>query len=72
MRIPEDYKLKEHISTSDLPYIKRSPKHFLMNCMEKTPSTLAQIEGNAVHTAILEPDLFDKRYYVLDDAKIVS
>lgn len=63
------------IGKSGLDLINRSPAHYWAqyldpNRVRKEP-TPTQITGTIIHTAILEFDEFLKRYFLLDDAKIV-
>lgn len=59
---------KEHISASALKKIKVSPLHYRE--AEEEKETDALLFGSAYHTYILEPDKFDKQYYIFDDAVI--
>lgn len=69
MKTPKNVTINPRIRTSDLPHIKRSPMHFLANRMKPEDQTEAQVLGNALHTAILEPVLFDERFFYLDTTK---
>lgn len=60
---------KEYISASGLKMIKKSPLHFRE---EERKKTEAMEFGSAYHTYILEPELFEKEYYVFDDSEICS
>ena len=66
---PEAYHQGPGISRSGLMAFKRSPYHYWykhLNPDYKSESaTPAQILGNALHTYILEPDEFEKRYFVV-------
>lgn len=60
---------KEYISASGLKLIKQSPLHFIEQ--EKQDSD-ALIFGSAYHTYILEPELFDKEFFVFDETHILD
>lgn len=59
----EDYHSYEGISKSGLDLINRSPLHFMAG--KKFEPTPAMRMGTIVHTAVLEPERFDKEYIVL-------
>lgn len=67
----EDYHRGPGISRSGLMELKRSPYHYWYQYLnpnyEPEPSTLSQIVGNALHTLILEPNEFEKRYFVMPE-----
>jgi exodeoxyribonuclease VIII len=63
----EYHSKKEYISCSGLKQIKKSPLHFKE---EEKKETEAMVFGSAYHTFILEPELFDKEYYVFSDKEI--
>jgi hypothetical protein len=60
----EDYHALKAISPSQIKVLARSPLHyydqFLAEDREKKPPTPAMEVGTALHTAVLEPDLWDK------------
>jgi len=56
----ETYQKETAVSKSDLTLFARSPAHY--KCKEKRKETPALIFGDAVHTAILQPDIYIKRY----------
>jgi len=56
----EEYQKETAVSKSDLTLFARSPAHY--KCKEKRKETPALIFGDAVHTAILQPDIYIKRY----------
>jgi hypothetical protein len=60
----EDYHHLKAISPSQIKELKRSPLHyydrFLAEDREKKPPSDAMLRGTALHTAVLEPDLWDK------------
>jgi hypothetical protein len=62
----EAYHLHPAVSRSALNYLLRSPKHYweAMLNPDRVPqeSTPAMLFGTAVHTAVLEPDLFATEY----------
>jgi hypothetical protein len=59
----ERYHKSEGVSKSGLDLIDRSPAHFKAKSFE---STRAMEIGTAIHTAILEPELFGNEYAVID------
>jgi len=60
---------KEYIGASGLKMIKKSPLHF----KEQEHKTTDAMEfGSAYHTFVLEPELFEKEYYIFSDAEICS
>lgn len=70
----EYHKLNTHISKSGLDLINKSPAHYYARYLDpirkpEAPTEAMQI-GTAIHSAILEPHLFESEYYVLDDTKI--
>jgi exodeoxyribonuclease VIII len=56
---------KEYISASKLKKLKVSPAHFRE---EEVPETDAILFGSAYHCYILEPERFEKEYYIFDDS----
>ena len=60
---------KDYISASGLKKIKQSPLHFIE---EEKKETEAMTFGSAYHTLILEPEKFDKKYYVFDETEILQ
>lgn len=57
---------KDYISASGLKLIKKSPLHFKEHV---TVETEALLFGSAYHTYILEPEVFEKEYFVFDPLK---
>jgi hypothetical protein len=59
----EDYHHLKAVSPSQIKALKRSPLHyfdqFLADDREKKPPTASMLKGTALHTAILEPELWD-------------
>ena len=67
----EEYQVIEAVNNSSLKHMTRSAAHFYAEVLDpereaKAPSD-ALILGNAIHTAILEPDLFVHKYAVVPD-----
>ena len=63
--------ISDRIGSSGLKELARSPYHYWAKYVSPDriikPSTPAQIIGTAVHTAVLEPHLFDDQYTVLPE-----
>lgn len=59
----------DHISASALKRLKVSPAHFME---PEEGTTDAMLFGSAYHCYILQPDLFEKEYYVFDDTNQCS
>jgi len=57
-----EYHAINAVSSHRLSLLKRSPAHLLHEILFPTPQTEAMKLGEAVHCAILEPDLFPDRY----------
>lgn len=65
----EEWKLcKDYISKSGLKKIKQSPAHFRDG--EEFIETPALIEGRMYHCLVLEPERFEKEYYIFDDSVV--
>ena len=64
----EQYHAHPAVSRSGLALVQRSPRHYWERYLNPdhvaTEPTPAMRFGTAVHTAILEPDLFDARYAI--------
>lgn len=65
----EDYHHLKAVSPSQIKVLKRSPLHyfdqFLADDREKKPPTASMLKGTALHTAILEPELWDETVIIL-------
>ncbi len=59
---------KDYISASAIKRLKVSPLHYRE--AEPEAESDALLFGSAYHTFILEPDKFDKEYYVFDDSVV--
>jgi hypothetical protein len=59
-----DYLAVNAISASDLKTLSISPKAYLMRQIEEQEDTPSLLLGSAVHTAVLEPERFEKDYTV--------
>lgn len=57
---------KDSISASGLKKLKTSPAHFKFG--EEIKDSEALLFGSAYHCFVLEPDRFEKEYYVFDDS----
>ncbi|WP_339050262.1 PD-(D/E)XK nuclease-like domain-containing protein [Rickettsiella endosymbiont of Xylota segnis] len=72
----EDYHRGPGISRSGLMEFKRSPYHYWYKYLnpdyKPEPVTQAQIIGNALHSLILEPNEFEKRYFVIPEFNKVT
>lgn len=72
----EDYHRGPGLSRSGLMEFKRSPYHYWYKYLnpdyKAEPVTQAQIVGNALHTYVLEPDEFEKRYFVIPEFNKVT
>lgn len=67
---------KSRIGSSGLKLIAKSPAHYYAEYLDpnrvRKEQSKALFEGSAVHAAILEPDVFEEEYVVLDDSKIIQ
>lgn len=64
----QDYhSMKDVVGKSDLDLIDRSPAHYAYR--ESSSQSRAMVMGSAIHSAILEPDLFANEYKLLTDVK---
>lgn len=61
---------KSFISASALKKLKISPAHYKEDTEEKTEETDAMLFGSAYHSFILEPEKFEKQYYIFDDSVV--
>ncbi len=63
----EVYHSSSRISRSDLVDLKlpNTPADFMHNRSLREPPTAAMVRGSALHTAILEPHLFDSEFAIL-------
>jgi hypothetical protein len=59
---------KDHISASRLKKIKKSPAHFIEEEEEKESDAL--LFGSAYHRLILQPEEFEKNYYIFNDEPV--
>lgn len=59
---PADYHASPRLSRSALVDILRSPAHFMDRMTNRQEPTEAMVVGDAIHTAVLEPDRFDAEY----------
>lgn len=60
-----DYHAYDAISASGLTLMARSPAHYRHRRDNPEPGTPAQQLGEAIHLAVLEPDLFEARITTL-------
>ncbi|MBK8200402.1 MAG: PD-(D/E)XK nuclease-like domain-containing protein [Acidobacteria bacterium] len=63
----ETYAAWPGVRASALIYMEKSPAHVRRAERDIAAKTEALIVGNALHTAVLEPDLFDARYIIVPD-----
>jgi hypothetical protein len=65
----EEYHARPEVSKSDLALFARAPYLYRWHKLDGAPkdSTDAMDVGSAAHLLVLEPDLFQDRYYVLPD-----
>ncbi len=66
----DDYHASEGISKSGLDKIARSPAYY-KGCKQKASTRPMEI-GTAIHAAILEPERFDKEYFITEEDKRTS
>lgn len=72
----EYFKDSVYITNSDLNELKKSPKHLKLLLDQKKGLEIKgdekehNIEGKALHCAVLEPEEFEKRFFVVDDLLI--
>lgn len=64
-----DYVRLDGIRISELIHMRRSPAHFRFNAICGRKDTSAFRVGRALHTMVLEPELFAERYSLLDDGE---
>lgn len=67
--IEQIYNKEKHLSFSSLKAFLQSPKHFFRYKTDAEPDTKAMKEGTMFHMAILEPDKFKEKYWILDDSE---
>ena len=62
----EDYKKLDGVNKSTLDLVNKAPAliEWMQNCPEDTTKENAGIFGNAFHTLVLEPEMFESRYIV--------
>lgn len=65
------YNKEKSLSFSSLKAFCQSPRHFYRYKTEKT-TTEAMMKGVRFHMAILEPDKFNDKYWILDDEEICN
>lgn len=58
----DPYHAGEGISSTNLKHLLRSPAHYLEAKKDSGGSTPALVYGQALHTACLEPELFDQQF----------
>lgn len=60
------------LSFSSLKAFKNSPSDFIDYCFREKKQTDAMLLGQLIHCLVLEPEQFNERYTVLDDAEKVA
>jgi exodeoxyribonuclease VIII len=64
----EEYHAGPGLSNSGLSDLRKSPAHFYARHLHpqrrRAPETAAQLAGNLLHCAVLEPEEFERRYIV--------
>lgn len=63
---------KEYFSPSQLKSLAKGADEFQIYLDREYSANAGMELGTLIHTLILEPQLFDKRYAVFDDAKIIK
>ena len=58
-----------YISNSQLNAFKRSPAHWLHYITEKRAQTPAMLLGSVCHLLALQPESFEKKYFIIDPNK---
>lgn len=61
----QEYRKAEGVSRSDLFKMSKSPQHFKYEMENPSEQSKALLFGIALHSYILEPELFDKEYAVI-------
>lgn len=62
-----EYHARPEINCSGLKLINRSPMHYRSRLDQPSEETKAMTIGSAVHTATLEPHLFDQQYVAMPE-----
>jgi hypothetical protein len=62
-----DYRARPEINCSGLKLINKSPLHYRSGLDQPKEETRAMLIGSAVHTATLEPHLFDQQYAIMPE-----
>lgn len=66
----EEYARWDAVNNSSLSILlDKSPYHYRWERHHQKPPTDAKIVGNAIHTAVLQPDLFDSHYRLLSQCE---
>lgn len=61
-----DFK-KRPVSYSTMKHILKSPLHFSYNWTHRKPPTKAMIFGNLVDCLLFQPELYEKKYFIMPD-----
>ncbi len=58
-----DYLALDYASNSRLTVLRQTPAHMKVFADQDIPSTASLVTGRAAHSAVLEPELFEEKYF---------